>query len=379
MSSKSDKTEKIFFDIKEVYDWLKTLTVKNTKSFSYSIFIKNPDGTTLKFDGGGGGAHALINKNVIIPKEDEILETADVGSYYPASLINLKAVPEHLPVEDFIHVYEGKRDERIIVKKKGDANMADFLKLQLNSVYGNLNNSYSWLYDWKQTLKITVNGQIIFLKMVQELIKIGVNVVSVNTDGLEILYHKDLKPKVDTVFGLIGDMFNYEFEYDEYKAIYYLNINNYFAITKKDKRKKKGLFMTDPPLENSHDSLVIPKAIESHLTTDVNYIDFIKNHNNIFDFCNSFKIAKKYKVYHNGGVVQNLNRFYAGVNAPFLYKKKKESKDYEHVFSPSGVFIFNQYEEKPMKDYKINYEYYINEAMKILYDLNLVYKQTTLF
>ena len=375
----SKKEGIIFREIKLAYDWLKSQKVPNTRSLNYSVIIRNPNGTYLKFDGGGGGAHALINEKVIIPKEDEILETADVGSYYPASLINLKAVPEHLPSEDFIKVYDGKRNERIKVKKQGQIDKADFLKLQLNSVYGNLNNSYSWLYDWKQTLRITVNGQIIFLKMVQELMGNGINVVSVNTDGLEILYHKDLKSKVQEIFSQIAEMFSYEFEYDEYTAIYYLNINNYLAVTKSGKVKKKGIFVTDPVLENGHDSLVIPKALEAHLTGVKNYKDFILEHDNIYDFCNSFKIAKKYKVYHNGEIVQNLNRFYASNNAPYLYKKKKESIDFEHIFSPSGVAIFNRYVEKPMSEYKINYNYYIEEARKVLIDLGLLSEQTTLF
>lgn len=369
----------VFREIKPVYEWLKKQTVPNTRSLAYTVILKNPNGTILRFDGGGGGAHALINQKVIIPKENEILETADVGSYYPASLINLKAVPEHLPCDDFIQVYDGKRNERIAVKKQGLADEADFLKLQLNSVYGNLNNSYSWLYDWKQTLRITVNGQIIFLKMVQELITNGINVVSVNTDGLEILYDVKLKSKVEEIFNQIGQQFSYEFEYDEYTAIYYLNINNYLAVTKKGKIKKKGIFVTTPVLENGHDSLVIPKALEAHLTNVKNYKDFILEHDNIYDFCNAFKIAKKYQVYHNGGVVQNLNRFYAGNNAPYLYKKKKESKDFEHVFSPSGVTIFNRYLEKPMKEYNINYNYYIEEVRKVLIDLELLSQQTQLF
>jgi len=369
----------IFREIKPAYDWLKSQVVPNTKSLKYSVIIKNPNGTYLKFDGGGGGAHALINEKVIIPKENEILETADVGSYYPASLINFQAVPEHLPLKDFISVYDNKRNERITVKKQGLKDKADFLKLQLNSVYGNLNNSYSWLYDWKQTLKITINGQIIFLKMVQELIGNGINVVSVNTDGLEILYDVSLKEKVQQIFTEIGNQFDYEFEYDEYRAIYYLNINNYLAITKSNKVKKKGVFVTDPVLENGHDSLVIPKALEAHLTGVKDYKDFILEHDNIYDFCNSFKIAKKYKVFHNSNKVQNLNRFYASVNSPFIYKKKAESLDYEHVFSPSGVTIFNRYEHKTMKEYNINYPHYIEEARKVLIDLGLLFTQTTLF
>ena len=375
--SKKDKGI-IFREIKPAYDWLRTQTVKNTKSLAYSVILTNPNGTILRFDGGGGGAHAIINKKVIIPNENEIFETADVASYYPASLINLKAIPEHLPVEHFLLTYDEKRQDRIVVKKKGLTDKADFLKLQLNAVFGNLNNSYSWLYDWKQTLKITVNGQIIFLKMVQEFIRHGINVVSVNTDGLEILYTKDKEPTVRAIFEIISKMFNYEFEYGIYNAMYYLNINNYLAITDKGKVKKKGLFVTDPPLESSHDSLVIPKAIEAHLTNKKHYRDFILEHNNIYDFCNSFKVAKKYKVYHNREIVQNLNRFYASKNAPYLYKRKKESKDYEHVFSPSGVIIFNRYEEKPIKEYKINYDYYINEVRNVMIDLGLEFSQQTL-
>ena len=71
--------------------------------------------------------------------------------------------------------------------------ISDTFKLSLNGTYGNLINEYSWLYDPKAAMKITMNGQLMLAMLSERLTDAGMRVDSVNTDGITaIVKKKDL-------------------------------------------------------------------------------------------------------------------------------------------------------------------------------------------
>jgi len=153
--------------------------------------------------------------------------------------------------------------------------------------------------------------------------------------------------------------------------MYASNINNYLAVKLNGKTKQKGWFVTNPVLENSRDFLVIPKALEVHLTGKKDYREFIREHKNIFDFCASYKIAKKYRVSWYGKDVQNLNRFYPSNKGAYLYKKKKTSKESENVFKESAVELYNLHLPEKVNEHleKVNRKYFEQKCFEILHDL----------
>ena len=91
--------------------------------------------------------------------------------------------------------------------------------------------------------------------------------------------------------------------------------------------------------------------------------------NGIFNFCAGFKVDRKFKVTWNNQIQQQLNRFYVSNKGAYLYKTKPTSKNPENMLDGFAVQLFNKYEEKEMKNYNINYQYYIMKAEKIIYDL----------
>ena len=87
----------------------------------------------------------------------------------------------------------------------------------------------------------------------------------------------------------------------------------------------------------------------------------------IKNFLMSEKTGKQWNVEYNDKPQQRTNRFYASTNGYFLYKWKDENglKKYQNMLTASGVTLlnnFNDLKENP----KINYQYYITEANKII-------------
>lgn len=81
----------------------------------------------------------------------------------------------------------------------------------------------------------------------------------------------------------------------------------------------------------------------------------------------SEKTGKQWTVEYNGTKQQRTNRFYASTNGHFLYKWKIENgeKKYQNMLTASGITLLNNFDNLPDNP-KINYQYYITEANKII-------------
>ena len=80
---------------------------------------------------------------------------------------------------------------------------------------------------------------------------------------------------------------------------------------------------------------------------------------------------KKFKVLYGTTPVQRINRYYASTNGYFLFKVDEAGKP-ENMLTKSGVTILNKMDDLSIEDRHINYQYYINEASKIVNDLSYV-------
>lgn len=229
-------------------------------------------------------------------------------------------------------------------------------------------------------MKLRLLGQIQLLILIEKVSLAGYQVVSANTDGIELLIPKGKFKHYLSVVKEVEDQFDIVFEHEQYKSIHYSNINNYIAVLMNGKTKKKGsTFLTEPELGDSNDFLVIPKALEAHFVNRTPVEEFIRNHINssdeaIYDYCMCPKVDKSYKVIHNGKEQQRLNRFYPSSdrNEGYIYKSRYGAS--HHLLKDSGVTLFNDYIKGP---YKINYDYFINKCRDVINDLES--KQLSLF
>ena len=363
--------------LQELLTEMKSLIVSPGRKGYEKQFLMNG----LVYSVGVGGIHSINTPEIIIPNDDEILIDADVASLYPSMLLNFDFYPRHLGPE-FKEVYLDIKLRRIDAKHKGMVTIDSTLKLALNGLSGNLQNEFSWCYDPKAVLGIRINGQLLLLMLTEKLIALNCEIIQINTDGVFFKAKKCLYPKIQKVFEEWQQLTGLELEEDRFKAFYQLAINDYFGIYEKPKKgksiKEKGCFITEVILGKGLEPKIIPKAVQKYFLEGIKPQDYIPTVTDIKDFLMSEKTGKQWTVEYNGEKQQRTNRFYASTNGYFLYKWKLENgeKKYQNMLSSSGVTLLNNFDNIP-NPLKINYNYYIKEANKIIAQFKT--KQLSLF
>lgn len=315
---------------------------------------------------GVGGIHSINEPEIIIPNEDELLIDLDVASLYPSMLLNFNFYPRHLGKE-FKEIYQEIKDRRLYAKKIGDTVTNETLKLALNGLSGNLQNEFSWCYDPKSVMGIRINGQLLLLMLTEKLIAIGAKPIQLNTDGIfckipknNYELAKQICKEWESLTGLI-------LEEDRFKSFYQLAINDYFGVFENGKIKEKGCFITKVKLGKGLSPKIIPKAVEKYFLEDIKPKDYIPTVTDIKDFLMSEKTGKQWHVEYNNTSQQRTNRFYASTDGYYLYKWKDNQgiKEYQNMLVASGVTLLNNFDDLK-ENPKINYQYYITEANKII-------------
>jgi len=373
----SDKVQFKSKQFNELLTTLKNKRITETKgALKHSVVYGG-----VKHVYGTGGIHSKDKAGIIMAGgDDEIYIDADVSSLYPSLLIKLGACPAHLDAGIFVPRYQWLRDTRVKAKKEKNMLIADTYKLSLNGTYGNLINQYSWLYDPQAAMTITLNGQLMLSMLSEQLTDAEMKVDSLNTDGITTILKKKDLPKYYEICKAWEKHTELELEYAYYYKVIRRDVNSYIAwyadedgkpLRDKDGNavmKQKGFFLSDVKLGKGFDKPVVKKALTEYFINGTPVEEYIKNHDNIYDFCMMQKMSSKFQAVCNGENLQKTNRFYASNNlsAGYLFKVDKQTLQKKHVMKDSGVTIFNDYKKLKIKDYEINYNYYIREARKLI-------------
>ena len=231
------------------------------------------------------------------------------------------------------------------------------------------------MYDPQNLLATTINGQLMLLMLCEKLTDIGVTIDSTNTDGISMLYSEDIHEQVEEICRQWEGLTKMSLEAVEYTKVVRRDINNYLAFYEGGV-KEKGMFLTNPPIDQSHDFVVIPKAIRAYYEHGTPIEEFITNHRQIYDFCASMKCSKDYTVHWNSEIQQHLNRYFVTRGGAYLYKSK-DGKNMNHMLKDTAVQLFNDFYEAKWEDYKIDTRWYVSEVKKIINELEP--RQTSLF
>lgn len=360
--------------------------ILNSKDGFSKELLVNINNTSIRLTYGIGGLHSINENESYISDGDNQIVTSDVASLYPNLIINYLCI--RFP--EVLNKYLGVKTDRLVAKKNKDKAEDTFLKLILNSTSGLLDNQHSWLYYPEGAMKLRLIGQLILTKCIEVCLINNWQVVSANTDGIEVIVPKYQLKQYKDLLDITCRKFQLDLEHEYYKKIVYKNVNNYIAITKDNSVKRKGFFklpfnekgQREIPLGDSCNELVISKALDAYYTNGIEPKDFILNPDksglHIYDFCKSNKIAKDFTVWWNSEIQQQLNRYYFSKNAPRLFKQKDGVGTMQSVNVGEGVILFNEYKELPWEEYKINYQYYISSTQKIIDEINR-FNQLTLF
>ena len=197
--------------------------------------------------------------------------------------------------------------------------------------------------------------------------ELGATIVQINTDGVLYRIKKAKYDELQTVIKDFEKLTQLGFETDEFDKFYQLAVNDYFGLQSNGDIKEKGSFITKVRRGKGLAPTIIPKAVIKYFLEGVKPEEYIKSCTDIKEFLMSEKTGKQWTVEYNGIKQQRTNRFYASTNGYFLYKWKMENeeKKYQNMLTASGVTLLNNFDDLP-ENPKINYQYYITEANKII-------------
>lgn len=372
-------------ELKNILENVKQVIIDDeNKSFSKSFTYHN-----LPIDIGLGGIHGCVPSGVYTHEEDESIVDLDVTSMYPQIAIQNGLTPEHLG-DVFTKVYTNMFNERQKYPKSDPSNYV--LKICLNSVYGLSSEPNSFFFDRKYTFATTVNGQMMLL-MFAEALRLGIGeeikFLQFNTDGITFIIKKNKEEKLQKIISWWENTTRLKLERAEYKQMIIRDVNNYIAEYSNGKLKQKGIFEIDMPIHKNTSMLVVSKALTEHFINNKEPEDYIRNNNDIFDFCIGIKKKSNFKInllqiFDSSKLIteqQKVCRFIVANRNPKSGKLFKDFNDGKKV----GVMI-NTFSEpldtitdKETKNYDINYDFYIRETKKIIELIKPSVVQSSLF
>lgn len=393
------------FETKELQDYLELL-----KGLTITDILEQGkcDIPELEFDGNTytlalGGIHSVDKPGIFEADDNNMLLDIDVQSHYPNCILNNKVSPEHLNQSTFSSVLQMIVDERISNKKLGKSDpsakiLSDGLKISINTSYGLFNYKGYYLYDPKCTYEVTINNQMSLLMLIEDLYLNGVSVITTNTDGTIVMTHPDNLELVRSVYKRWELETGFLLEETFYSKYIRRDINNFLSIKTDNTVKVKGIFIPQGGILKGYDKPIVAIALRNYFVNNIPIETTILNIGtpyifsnlqiegeervtDIYDYCHSKKVGGTYEraEFHEGDnitVVQRTLRYYASNSGGQLYKVKiipesvtedgeliPEHESKQSLLVDSKVTLFNDYVDGP---YDINYQYYIEEARKVI-------------
>ena len=356
-----------------------------------------------------GGLHSNEKNRAIICQPGYLLKDADVGGQYPNFIIKDKVYPPHLQ-PSIIDIAKSNVKNRSIYKAKAqdlqkegkDAEarplmgLQEMLKLCNNGgLFGKLGQKGSFLEYPEGLLRVCLGNEMEILMLIEKMESAGIQVISGNTDGIVCYFPED---KLDTYNKIcteweqeVGNIEGGKLEFTDFAALWQDSINSYIGKKiKKDKEgkqigfdvKKKGRFMTEFELNKNKSKRIIALALEAYFIEGKNPVDFITNHNNIFDFCIAKKAAGQLhyeELLPNDKVIKHkkLIRYYVSNSGNVFMKRginnngdpmnnhcEAQSKDFPWLGQPKLKYYNKVFKHDDFSKYDVNYSYYILETLE---------------
>jgi DNA polymerase elongation subunit (family B) len=365
VSFKTPKYQKLLEDL-----------MKDETNIVYDKFEYKFTCNTIVCDIKKGGLHSLHNPGYFTNKE-MYLDDEDFSSYYPYLILSLGICPAHLDPVYFLKLMKEIVEAKMNYQKAGDKIGTMNAKISANSVFGLLSSDGSPIKDLKCLYQTTINGELFLLMLCEQLEMIeGVQLKYQNTDGVMIQYGEKAKDQAKKVIEDFAIFINIPLESVPMKAIYLESVSSYIAIKENGEVKRKGSFakIGDKTLKDDSSANIVAIALEEYFVNGTPVKQTVENHNDIFDF---YIGVKKFdnQTYMNSQLIMGDNyetlyhdkvlRFYVTTSSSVITKLYDSGKK-ESVIKGYNTQVAQVHEDIPMKDYKINYKYYINQANKII-------------
>lgn len=319
---------------------------------------------------GIGGLHSKSKCVSYEAKNGFKIKSIDVRSYYPNAIINLELTPMAMG-PNFLVVYKGFKLSREDAKRLKQFTKDKGLKIFLNGVSGKWSDPWSKIYSPWNTVHMNLTGQFLILMLAEILTCQGMEIISANTDGLEVYYKDEDEEKLKYWVKYWEDMTGFVLEDENYTKYYARDVNAYFAVKEDGSVKVKGPYsevgsQSGTQLDNNPVMLICSDAIKAFLSKQTSIEQTILECRDI----TRFVVVRNVK----GGAHKDGN--YLGKVVRWAYYKKVYGTiNYvltnNKVPDTEGAYPLQDLPEEFPED-KLDYQYYIGKAKEILYDIGYI-------
>ena len=209
-----------------------------------------------------------------------------------------------------------------------------------------------------------------------------VKFLQTNTDGQTILVPRNKLNLIHEVNEQLTKETGLTIEEVLYKKMIIRDVNNYTAVyedytPENNHVKLKGDFEIDKEFHKDPSMRIVPLAVKNYFVDGIPITETILNNTDIFNFCLRLKTNSKSTPYfvhlQNGQVIKDkldrTTRYYISKTGGTLQKEFDDGR-IVGVNVGKSVTIFNKYVKKDIKDYNLNYNFYISEANKLKLSVN---------
>lgn len=327
---------------------------------------------------GIGGLHST-EKSCAVQSDDEfILKDLDVGSFYPAIIINSGLYPKALG-RKFLEVFTRVRDERMAAKRAGEKVKAEGLKIALNGCFGKLGSRYSVIYAPHLLTTVTLTGQLVLLMLIERAEQAGIAVVSANTDGVVFRVRRDREHELDAISSQWERDTGFELEASPYQSLYSQSVNTYIAIKPDGSTKRKGI-LANPRVDGDMRGQLMKNptmalcsdAVVEYLLHGTPLAETIRACRDIRDFVTvvNVKGGATWCGEYLGKVVRYI---WSTAGEEILYKVPHATTgNFKRVSKSEGCRPVMELPDAVPDD--LDYDRYIAAAEEILHDIGAVYR-----
>lgn len=361
----------IKFTTKKMQKWLEDIRQGEIPETGTKLGYRVRIGNSV-YDVGAGGLHSNNPTEIFESTPEEELTDADVGSYYPTIMVQYSLKPAHLS-DSFLDLLSSLTARRLQAKASGDHIAAAALKIVVNSIFGKTGFEYHWLYDMLCMYRVTVNGQLFLLMLIEALEENGIPVFYANTDGITAKVTPENKETYYAICKYWEEYTGFSLEYAIFDKAIIKDVNNYLVVKRgDDKPKMKGVLDTErwKDLRKGFDKPIIPMAVRAFFIDGVPPEEYIQGHEDTLDFCMAQNAGSAFKIVYDEisednkivrREMQKANRYYVSTTGGSLLKVS-ETKTISLV-AGEMVTILNHPDDvrRPIK-----YAWYIQQANKII-------------
>lgn len=288
----------------------------------------------------------------------------DVTSMYPNIILNL----------DALGYASGKYKQILndrVGLKKNNPDLAVAYKLILNSVYGNLKNKYSLLYNPNAAKSVCFYGQIALYTLCK-MLSPYVEIVNINTDGIGFIPNVDIL-KLETIKAEWEKMFNLSLENDSFDEFIQKDVNNYIGVKDSHLKVKGGdvgRYASDRAFQNNS-TRIVDIAVVNKLVYGKDVIETIQENldkPHLFQYILQAGSTYQGTFDQNDKPYQKINRVFASrLDGVQLFKKRVDGGLVKFPDTPTEMLVWNDETDK-FKDFKnkVDINFYYKLINKVL-------------